>query len=83
MYHGEVNVEQEHLSSFLHTAEMLAVQGLSVCSAPKEEVCFFLFCYDLKLILCRSKEKDSQFFSNRRLLVKKRSRIMLKLWPGR
>lgn len=41
MYHGEVNVEQEHLSSFLHTAEMLAVQGLSVCStAPKEEVGF-------------------------------------------
>lgn len=29
MYHGEVNVEQEQLSSFLTTAEMLAVQGLT------------------------------------------------------
>lgn len=45
MYHGEVNVEQEQLSSFLTTAEMLAVQGLTDGSGPakdnyKEDVSF-------------------------------------------
>ncbi|XP_033347567.1 broad-complex core protein isoforms 1/2/3/4/5-like [Bombus vosnesenskii] len=29
MYHGEVNVVREQLSSFLTTAELLAVQGLA------------------------------------------------------
>lgn len=29
MYRGEVNVEQEGLSSFLNTAELLEVQGLT------------------------------------------------------
>lgn len=29
MYQGEVNIEQEALPSFLHTAEMLAIQGLT------------------------------------------------------
>lgn len=29
MYQGEVNVLQDQLSSFLNTAELLAVQGLS------------------------------------------------------
>lgn len=49
MYHGEVNVEQEQLSSFLTTAEMLAVQGLTDGTGSsnkdnyKEEVCIFFF----------------------------------------
>lgn len=34
MYQGEVNVQQEHLSSFLNTAEMLAVQGLTDTTNP-------------------------------------------------
>lgn len=29
MYKGEVNVEQEQLASFLNTAELLEVQGLT------------------------------------------------------
>lgn len=29
MYQGEVNIEQESLSTFLHTAEMLSIQGLT------------------------------------------------------
>ncbi|KAK6622918.1 hypothetical protein RUM43_008769 [Polyplax serrata] len=37
MYHGEVNVEQEQLSSFLTTAEMLAVQGLTDGTGPAKE----------------------------------------------
>lgn len=48
MYHGEVNVEQEQLTSFLTTAEMLAVQGLTDGSGPtkdnyKDDVSFFFF----------------------------------------
>lgn len=35
MYQGEVNVQQEHLSSFLNTAEMLAVQGLTDTTNPE------------------------------------------------
>lgn len=34
MYQGEVNVQQESLSSFLNTAEMLAVQGLTDTANP-------------------------------------------------
>ncbi|KAG4068313.1 hypothetical protein HA402_007833 [Bradysia odoriphaga] len=34
MYQGEVNVQQESLSSFLNTAEMLAVQGLTDTTNP-------------------------------------------------
>lgn len=37
MYHGEVNVEQEQLSSFLTTAEMLAVQGLTDGSGSSKD----------------------------------------------
>lgn len=29
MYQGEVNIEQESLPTFLHTAEMLSIQGLT------------------------------------------------------
>lgn len=48
MYHGEVNVEQEQLSSFLTTAEMLAVQGLTDGTGTskenyKEDVSIFQF----------------------------------------
>lgn len=35
MYQGEVNVQQESLSSFLNTAEMLAVQGLTDTTNPE------------------------------------------------
>lgn len=34
MYQGEVNVQQESLSTFLNTAEMLAVQGLTDTTNP-------------------------------------------------
>ncbi|XP_049775497.1 broad-complex core protein isoforms 1/2/3/4/5-like isoform X13 [Schistocerca cancellata] len=37
MYHGEVNVMQEQLTSFLTTAELLAVQGLSEDKGKEKE----------------------------------------------
>ncbi|XP_059479488.1 protein tramtrack, beta isoform-like isoform X6 [Neocloeon triangulifer] len=36
MYNGEVNVEQEQLASFLHTAELLQVQGLTNSNKDSE-----------------------------------------------
>lgn len=38
MYQGEVNVLQDQLSSFLTTAELLAVQGLSDGNGRDSEV---------------------------------------------
>lgn len=38
IYQGEVNVVQESLPSFLHTAELLSVQGLTEGNTEKEEV---------------------------------------------
>lgn len=45
MYQGEVNVVQEQLASFLTTAELLAVQGLTDGTGKDNdslvEACFF------------------------------------------
>lgn len=42
MYKGEVNVNQEGLSSFLSTAELLEVKGL-IGSGPCVKVCNYTF----------------------------------------
>lgn len=39
IYHGEVNVHQKALPSFLKTAEVLRVSGLTQQSEVREEVC--------------------------------------------
>lgn len=43
IYHGEVNVHQRSLSSFLKTAEVLRVSGLTqqADQTDRDEVCFF------------------------------------------
>ena len=42
IYHGEVNVHQRSLSSFLKTAEVLRVSGLTQQQAEESHnVCFF------------------------------------------
>lgn len=42
IYHGEVNVHQRNLSSFLKTAEVLRVSGLTQQAEDRDEVRFGL-----------------------------------------
>ena len=43
IYHGEVNVHQRNLTSFLKTAEVLRVSGLTQQSDGREDVRLTLF----------------------------------------
>jgi hypothetical protein len=46
MYQGEVYITQDRLASFLHTAELLQVRGLTGATNPfKDSVSFFCICH--------------------------------------
>lgn len=57
MYQGEVNVVQEQLASFLTTAELLAVQGLTDGTGKDNdslvEVCFTVIKYNIFLFILK------------------------------
>jgi hypothetical protein len=65
MYRGEVNVRQEELATFLKTAEMLQIKGLTGEDSPSvsSEILKAVFCvsFCLYVLSCMNKEVTVRF----------------------
>jgi len=51
IYHGEVNVHQRNLTSFLKTAEVLRVSGLTQQADSREDVSKFYYSLFISLLM--------------------------------